>query len=456
MLKSTVLREYDIRGVVGDDFNAAHARLVGQAFGSIIARQGARAISVVHDVRLTSPDFAKATIEGLLSTGLHVINLGMGPTPMSYFSHYHLDVDATIMVTASHNPSEYNGFKMMLHKKSFWGESIQQLGQVVQARDFVIGQGTYEERSIFDAYVDYLVHDFENNYPCAQAKKVVWDPGNGATAEVVQALVKRLPGQHILINEEPDGTFPAHHPDPTVAENLRELQDMIAQYDCDMGFSFDGDGDRLGVIDDQGHILWGDQQVLFHAQEVLETHPGAIIMADVKASQVLFDELTRMGATPLMWRTGHSLIKTKMAETKAPLAGEMSGHLFFADRHYGYDDALYGAIRTLGRAASMPTPLSTWYTSIPHKVNTPEIKIPTPTQDRFALIQELQETLRHADVSFIAVDGIRCVNAKGWWLLRASNTTDALIARMEADTAEDLASLKSTLNGYLAPYGLAV
>src|SRR5215468_3486674 len=341
----TILREYDIRGIVGQTLSAAVARAVGRAYAVTLAEAGGRRVAVGYDGRLTSPELEAALVDGLAAEGAGVVRIGRGPTPMLYYAAATLGVDGGVMVTGSHNPPDHNGFKFVFQGKSFFGASIQRLGET--ARRLEASQaprGRVEEHTIRDDYVARLARDYRGDRPLT----VAWDPGNGATGEVVQQLTARLPGKHLLLNETIDGTFPAHHPDPTIPENLVQLQQTVARERCDLGVAFDGDGDRIGVVDSQGRILWGDQLMVVLARDVLRRHPGAPVLADVKASQVLFDEIARMGGRPVMSATGHSLLKAKLAEMGAPLAGEMSGHIFFADGFYGFDDAIYVAVRLLG------------------------------------------------------------------------------------------------------------
>src|SRR5262245_3707968 len=339
----TVLREYDIRGIVGRTIHPADARAIGRTFGTLVRRKGGRRVALGYDGRLSSPELAAACAEGLAAAGVDVMSIGLAATPMLYFAVYHLDVDGGIQITGSHNPPDYNGFKMMMGKKSFFGADIQTLGAMAAKGDWESGQGSVQSREILPDYAARLLRDVKPG----KKLKVAWDTGNGAVGVCIRAVVDNLPGEHIVLNERVDGTFPAHHPDPTVPANLRQLMAEVEKRGCDLGIAFDGDGDRIGAIDGKGRILWGDQLMVLWARDVLEDHPGATIIADVKASQVLFDEIARAGGKPLMWRTGHSIIKSKMAESGAPLAGEMSGHIFFGDRWYGFDDALYAAVRLL-------------------------------------------------------------------------------------------------------------
>jgi phosphomannomutase len=446
----TILREYDIRGVVGETLSEADAEAIGRAFAVVVAEKDGESVVVGYDGRLSSPGLEAALVKGLSESGMRVVRIGLGPTPMSYFAAFTLDVDAGIMITGSHNPANYNGFKMTLRKKSFFGKDIQLLGQIAAEGRFRSGRGVIEDRSVFDGYVARLAQDYDGTRDLT----VVWDPGNGATGDVLVELTRRLPGRHVLINEKIDGTFPAHHPDPTEPKNLKQLQALVAERKADLGIAFDGDGDRIGVVDGQGRILWGDQLMVVLAGDVVKARPRATIIADVKASQVLFDEIARMGGTPLMWRTGHSLIKTKMAETGAPLAGEMSGHIFFADRYYGYDDALYAAVRLLGIVARSGESIAQLRDRLPEVINTPELRFPCSDTRKFAVIDEVRARLRDAGADMSDIDGVRVNTPDGWWLLRASNTQDVLVARAEARSNDGLARLKGLLAEQLRASGI--
>jgi phosphomannomutase len=447
----TILREYDIRGVVGQTLSEADARAIGRAFAAMLAAKGGRAVAIGRDGRLSSPALEAALIGGFTQSGIDVVRVGLGPTPMLYFAATTLPVDGGIMITGSHNPADYNGFKMMIGKKSFYGADIQELGKIAAAGAFRDGAGKVAETRLLDDYVTRLVKDFAGK----RALKVAWDAGNGATGEALVKLVAQLPGEHILLNETIDGTFPAHHPDPTEPKNLVQLQDAVRQHRCDVGIAFDGDGDRIGIVDGQGRILWGDQLMVILAREVIAAHPGATIIADVKASQVLFDEIARMGGTPLMWRTGHSLIKSKMAETKAPLAGEMSGHIFFGDRYYGYDDALYAAVRLLGILSRGTETIAALRDRLPAVVNTPELRFQCADTRKFAVIDEVRERLKKSGAEMSDIDGVRVRTADGWWLLRASNTQDVLVARAEARDEAGLGRLKALIAAQLTKSGIA-
>jgi len=447
----TILREYDVRGVVGDTLGEADAGALGRAFAAVVAEKGGKRIAIGRDGRLSSPSLEAALVDGVTGSGIDVVRIGLGPTPMLYFAVNTLDVDGGIMVTGSHNPANYNGFKLMLGKKSFFGQDIQRLGRLAaEVPRPAARAGQVAEKALDAAYIARIVADYDGTRPL----HVVWDAGNGATGEVLQRLVQKLPGKHVLLNERIDGRFPAHHPDPTEAKNLVQLQQAVADNRADLGIAFDGDGDRIGVVDGKGRILWGDQFMVVLAGDVIRARPGATIIADVKASQVLFDEVARMGGTPLMWRTGHSLIKTKMAEIGAPLAGEMSGHIFYADRYYGYDDALYAAVRLLGIVSRSGESLAQMRDRLPVVVNTPELRFPCSEARKFAVIDEVRQRLKRAGAAMSDIDGVRVKTGDGWWLLRASNTQDVLVARAEAKDEAGLLRLKALLAEQLRASGM--
>jgi phosphomannomutase len=448
----TILREYDIRGIVGETLHEADALALGRAYATLLAESGGKSVAVGRDGRLSSPALEAALLEGLTAGGVDVLRIGLGPTPMLYFAGHTLGVDGAVMVTGSHNPGSHNGFKLMIGKKPLFGEDITRLGAIAAAGIFSAGAGKATQRPVKDAYVDRLLSD----YRAGRNLGVAWDAGNGATGEVLQALTARLPGNHVLLNEKIDGHFPAHHPDPTEPKNLLQLQDTIRKSSLDLGIAFDGDGDRIGVVDGDGNILWGDQLLVILASEIVAAQPGALIIADVKASQVLFDEIARIGGTPLMWRTGHSLIKTKMAETGAPLAGEMSGHIFYAHRYYGYDDALYAAIRLLSILSATDQSLAALRRRLPPVVNTPEMRIPCPDTRKFTVIEEVKGRLSRAGAKVTDIDGVRVSTGTGWWLLRASNTQAVLVARAEAADREGLDQLIDQLRTQLATSGVTM
>jgi phosphomannomutase len=429
----TILREYDIRGRIGNTLGPDDARAIGRAFAAMLREKGGRSVAVGYDGRLSSPQLEAALIEGLAGSGVDVVRVGLGPTPMLYFAASTLGVDGGIMITGSHNPPDYNGFKMMIGRKSVFGAEIQKLGRIAAAGAFPSGQGEVTEKRVLDGYVARLLQDYDGERPL----HVAWDAGNGATGAALEKLVAKLPGRHEVINSKIDGTFPAHHPDPTEAKNLRQLQDLVAAKKCDLGIAFDGDGDRIGVVDGEGRILWGDQLMVILGGDVIARQPGAMIIADVKASQVLFDEVKRMGGEPLMWRTGHSLIKAKMA-----------------DRYYGYDDAMYAAVRLLAILARSGESIARMRDRLPAVVNTPELRFPCPEERKFKVVDEVKARLKAAGAEVNDIDGVRVRSGDGWWLLRASNTQDVLVARAEAQSEAGLAKLKAQLADQLRQSGI--
>jgi phosphomannomutase len=440
-----ILREYDIRGVVDENLTKADARAVGLSFAAVLKRSGGSTCAVGWDGRLHSPELALALEDGLRAAGINVHRVGLGATPMLYFAVHHLGTDGGIQVTGSHNPPEYNGFKMTIKGAPFYGAAIQELAGIAAAGVAQPGGGELVVHDVREDYVKALLVGLRLG---KRTLKVAWDVGNGATGEVVEMLAGRLPGQHVLLNTTIDGTFPAHHPDPTVAKNLEQIIASVRDERCALGLAFDGDGDRLGVVDETGEILWGDQLLQLYAEPVLEEHPGSTIIADVKASGALFQRVADLGGVPLMWKTGHSLIKAKMKETKAPLAGEMSGHLFFADRYYGFDDALYAGLRLLEILSNRPESLSTLRRALPVAVNTPEIRLPCAEAEKFQVIERLRPLLKQAGESFSDVDGVRVTTPDGWWLLRASNTQAVLVARCEAADAAGLERVQIHMRQY--------
>ncbi len=371
---------------------------------------------------------------------------------MLYYASTVLKTGGAIMLTGSHNPPDYNGFKMMLAGKPFFGTQIREIGRMAAAGDVVPeAHGTERSLDISEEYIARLAKDWDGG---DRKLKVVWDNGNGAAGDVLVRLVEHLPGSHTVLFPEVDGNFPNHHPDPTVPKNLEALVAEVARQGADLGIAFDGDADRIGVVDDSGTMMFGDQLLVVLARDVLKQHPGAPIIADVKASQVLFDEIARAGGKPEMWKTGHSLIKARMAETGCPLAGEMSGHIFFNDIWYGFDDALYAGVRLLGIVARMQGKLSDVRRALPQVVNTPELRFNCDDHRKFEVIQEVAARLRAADARLSDIDGVRVNTEDGWWLLRASNTQAVLVARCEASSEAGLERLKGALVAQLEASGL--
>ena len=448
----TVLREYDIRGIVGKTLHGKDAFAIGRCFGTIVAREGGSVVAVGYDGRLSSPALETELVAGLKASGMEVVRIGLGPTPMLYYASTVMKTGGGIMLTGSHNPPDYNGFKMMLAGKPFFGTQIRDLGAMATAGD-VVPLATGSERSI-DISEDYIARVARDWDGGERALKVVWDNGNGAAGDVLVRLIKHLPCTHAILFPEIDGTFPNHHPDPTVPKNLEALVAAVAKQGADIGIAFDGDADRIGVVDDGGTMMFGDQLLVVLARDVLKTHPGATIIADVKASQVLFDEIARAGGKPEMWKTGHSLIKARMAETGSPLAGEMSGHIFFNDHWYGFDDALYAAVRLLGIIARGSEKMSAIRKALPQVVNTPELRFNCDDRRKFEVITEVAARLRASGATMSDIDGVRVNTADGWWLLRASNTQAVLVARCEASSDEGLERLKHALVAQLEASGL--
>ena len=445
----TILREYDIRGIVGDTLTEADAYALGRTFAALATDEGARRIAVGRDGRTHSGMLESALVRGLTEGGVDVVLTGMGPSPMLYFATHFLDVDGGIQVTGSHNPADYNGFKLLLKGRSVFGQEIQGIGRRAAAGDWTTGAGSTEEVDIREAYVNRLLEGFSG-----RAFRIGWDAGNGAAGPILDMLVERLPGQHEVIFSEVDGRFPNHHPDPTVEKNLAHLKALVADKGLDFGIAFDGDGDRIGAVDGSGRVIWGDQLMLILAEPVLKEQPGATIIADVKASQVLFDGIAALGGQPLMWKTGHSLIKSKMKETGAPLAGEMSGHIFFKHRWYGFDDALYAAVRLIEAVSQSGRSLTELMDDMPVSVATPELRFQVDEVRKFAIVEEVRDRLSADGARVDATDGVRVSTGDGWWLLRASNTQDVLVARAEAADQGGLDRLVAQIDDQLAKSGV--
>jgi phosphomannomutase len=445
----TSLREYDIRGIIGETLGEDDAEAVGRSFGTVLRRAGGTRVAVGRDGRLSSPGLEARLIQGLTAAGIDVVRIGIGPTPMLYFAEAELEVDGGIQITGSHNPGNYNGFKMVLQHGAFFGEQIQALGRMAQAADWEEGAGSVSDADVMDMYVDRLVEDFDGG-----AFRIGWDAGNGSGGPVVERLVKKLPGEHHLLYTEIDGNFPNHHPDPTVEANLEDLKRLVAEKGLDFGIALDGDADRIGAIDGTGRVVWGDQLLSILAAPVLEALPGSTIIADVKASQMLFDRVSELGGEPLMWKTGHSLIKSKMKETGAPLAGEMSGHIFFAHQYYGFDDGIYSGVRLIRAVSQLGGSLTALRSAMPPLVNTPEMRFQVDETRKFAVVDEVLDRLRASGANVNDTDGARVSTQDGWWLLRASNTQDVLVARAEAKDQAGLDRLIAQIDEQLAASGL--
>ena len=446
------LREYDIRGIVGETLGTADAYAIGRGFGTRVRRNGGTRVAVGYDGRVSSVSLEGELVRGLRETGIDVVRIGLGPTPMLYYAEATLEVDGGVQVTGSHNPGEYNGFKMVLAHAPFYGADIRDLDRLSEGADWETGAGTVSDYVIIDDYVARLVQGYD-----AGSFRIGWDAGNGAAGEVIEKLVKLLPGEHHTIFTDIDGTFPNHHPDPTEEKNLSDLKTLVADNNLHFGLAFDGDGDRIGAVDGMGRVVWGDQILSILAEPVLKALPGATIIADVKASQALYDRVSELGGEPLMWKTGHSLIKTKMKETGAPLAGEMSGHVFFAADYYdfyGFDDAQFAAIQLIRAIASQGGSLTALKDAMSPMVNTPEMRFQVDESRKFAVIDEVLDRLEGEGADVNRTDGARVNTPDGWWLLRASNTQDVLVARAEAKDQAGLDRLMAMIDAQLAASGL--
>ena len=404
---TSILREYDIRGIVGKALGPADATAIGRGFGTRVRRAGGTRVAVGYDGRTHSPLLEAALVEGLTKSGVDVVRIGLGPTPMLYYAEATLEVDGGVQITGSHNPAEYNGFKMVLQHAPFFGEDIQDLARLAAEGDWEEGAGDVTSFDIEDEYVARLFAGYAGG-----AYRIGWDCGNGASGRVIEKLVKLLPGEHHLLFTDIDGNFPNHHPDPTVEANLADLKALVAEKRLDFGVAFDGDGDRIGAIDGEGRVIWGDQILSILAEPVLREVPGATIIADVKASQALFDRIAELGGKPLMWKTGHSLMKTKMKETHAPLAGEMSGHIFFGQDFYGFDDAHYAAVRLIRAAHMAGRSITELREAMPAMVNTPEIRFQVDEARKFAVVDEVLDRLAAEGADVDRTDGARVTTAE--------------------------------------------
>ncbi len=445
MIRPSIFREYDIRGLAGKDLSPEFAELLGRAYAKLIssripvASRRHLTVSVGQDCRLTSDSYTQALIKGLTQGGVDVIRLGTCPTPLTYFSIFDLNLDGGIMVTGSHNPAEYNGFKTCVGKETIYGAQIQEIRSLMEtllaAPESHQRLGQISEYPIIARYTDYIVSKARP----LKKKKIVLDAGNGTASTVAPELFRRLGAEVIPLYCELDGNFPNHHPDPTVPENLKQLVKTVLQEKADFGLAFDGDSDRIGVVDEQGRILYGDELMVLFSRSVLKEIPGATIISEVKSSHRLYDDIQAKGGTPLMWKTGHSLIKSKMKETKAVLAGEMSGHIFFADRYFGFDDAIYAGIRVFEILSESNQPLSEMLADLPSSVSTPEIRVECEEEKKFLLVEETKNLLR-SNFSINDIDGVRVAFQDGWGLVRASNTQPVLVLRFEATTLPGLQS----------------
>ncbi len=439
-----IFREYDIRGVVDKDLTEEFAEQLGKAYGTYVGRKGLSRVTAACDGRLSSERLKSALIRGMVSTGCQVTDVGLCPTPVFYFSIFHLDKEGGVTVTGSHNPPDYNGFKICVGKETIHGEQIQELRRIMEGGSYLSGQGGSDSYQILSDYRDHLL----KNLHIEPGLKVVLDAGNGTAGLVAPRLFKDSRCQVTELYCEVDGTFPNHHPDPIVMENIRDLITTVREQEADMGVGYDGDSDRIGVIDEQGNILWGDQLLIIFSREILKDHKGATIVGEVKCSQTLYDEISRLGGNPIMWKAGHSLIKHKMREEGALLGGEMSGHIFFADRYYGYDDAIYASLRLAEILSATDRKLSEFLQDIPKTYSTPEIRTDCPDEIKFKVIERVKEYFK-AKYRTVDVDGVRVIFDDGWGLIRASNTQPALVSRFEAFSQERLTGIKTLVEGKL-------
>lgn len=439
-----VFREYDVRGVVGRDLNDAFVEELGKAIGTYASHKGVKRMTLGRDCRLSSDAYRASMKRGLLSTGIHITDIGLCATPILYYSIRHLHADGGVMITGSHNPPEFNGFKICVGPDTIYGDDIQELRRIMEKGEYTKLDGSALHEDVTRSYQDYV---FEN-VKVKPGLKIALDAGNGVGGLFSLPIFERYGARVFPLHCEVDGNFPNHFPDPTVPENLVELTALVLAERADAGIAFDGDADRIGVVTDQGRILYGDELLLLFSRHILHTQPGAAVIGDVKCSQKLFDDIENHGGRPIMWKAGHSLIKAKMKEEKALLAGEMSGHMFFADRYFGYDDAIYAAARLLEILSVTGKRLSDILSDVPHTFNTPEIRMDCPDSIKFQVVEELKKYFRRR-YPIIDIDGVRIPFADGWGLVRSSNTQPVLVLRFEAHTEERLQSIRSLIEDAL-------
>ncbi|MEJ2723301.1 MAG: phosphomannomutase/phosphoglucomutase [Deltaproteobacteria bacterium] len=443
-MKKEIFREYDIRGIVNRDFDLSDVERIGQGFGTYLHQFGGRCAVIGRDCRLSSPGLRDALVTGMVAAGIRVFDVGVCPTPVLYFAIRHLKTDGGLMITASHNPPEYNGFKVCVGPDTIFGDEIQRFRRLLEKSDFVAGEGTSETYDILTPYTEHLVE----NIRLHREVRVAVDAGNGTGGAVAGPILNRLGCRPEELFFDMDGRFPHHEPDPTVAANMKTLADTVVAQGLELGIGFDGDADRIGVVDERGQIIYGDMLIVVFAREILKEHPGATVIGDVKCSHKMYDDISDHGGRPIMWKTGHSLIKNKLREEKAALAGEMSGHLFFADRYFGYDDAIYAACRFLEIVSERKQPLSQYLKDLPRTYNTPEIRVPCPEEVKFKLANTVRDELRK-NYDVIDVDGVRVVFPDGWGLLRASNTGPVLVLRFEAESETRLEEIRALVESTL-------
>lgn len=447
MINPHIFREYDIRGRVDIDLSPATAELLGRAIGTALVRSGGRRFVVARDNRLSSPAYHDGMTKGLVAAGVEVLDIGMVPTPLMYYALHHLEPDGGVIVTGSHNPPDFNGFKIAIGKSTIWGEKIQEIRRLIEEEDFETGAGSVSDHDIITPYREMILSKISLERPL----RIAVDAGSGAGGPIAPSIFRELGCEVTELYCQPDGTYPGHFPDPTIPANLEELKEAVLAEGLDFGVAYDGDADRIGVIDNGGGILWGDQLMMLYSREILRRGPASIIF-EVKCSQNLDRDIAARGGRPIMWKTGHSLIKKKMKEEGAALGGEMSGHIFFADEFFGFDDAIYASARLMRIVAASETPLSAMLADVPPTFATPEIRIECPDGKKFDVVREVTDKFR-ASYDVIDVDGVRVSYPDGWALLRASNTQPVLVVRFEAGSEERLAEIKDEMFRELKGYG---
>lgn len=444
-MDENIFREYDIRGIVGEQLTNETVGVLARAIGTFFHNNGARRIAVGYDARESSPIFCEILIEGLNASGIDVVSIGMVPTPVLYHTVFTRPVDGGVMITGSHNPPDHNGFKICLGKETLFGPRIQEIKALANAGNFSRGTGTIEKIEVLEDYVADIVSGLRFG---PRKLKAVIDAGNGMGGVTAVPVYKKLGVELVELYTDPDSSFPNHHPDPTVTENLLDMIEAVTAYEADLGIAFDGDGDRIGIVDETGRIIWGDELMVLLSRSILAEKPGSTIIAEVKCSQTLFADIEKHGGNPVMWKAGHSLIKAKMKETAAVLAGEMSGHIFFADRFYGFDDATYAGARVLEILSHTDKNLSELLADLPVTYTTPELRVPCPDETKFAVVAKIAEYFATTN-EVITIDGARIVFEHGWGLVRASNTQAILVLRFEADSKQNLDEIRSIVEGKL-------
>jgi phosphomannomutase/phosphoglucomutase len=449
-MNSRIFREYDIRGLVDIDLTNEVVRLLGRAFAAYLSRHGKNKVVVGRDGRLSSPRFSDPLVEGMVSGGLEIIDIGLCPTPVLYFSLFHLNRDGGIMITGSHNPPEFNGFKICVGRTTIHGNEIQDLRKIMEKGAFPGGKGSVSPREVIPEYQRYLL----KNIHLKRKLKVVVDSGNGTAGAVAPEVLRGLGCEVIDLFSEVDGRFPNHHPDPTIPDNMETLIAKVKETRADVGIGYDGDADRIGAVDHLGNIIWGDQLMILFSRDVLQNHPGASIVSEVKCSQNLYDDIAKHGGKGIMWKAGHSLIKSKMREEKALLGGEMSGHIFFADRYFGYDDAIYASCRLLEILAKSDKTILELLGDVPKTFSTPEIRVDCPEDRKFPLVARVTESFR-GEFPIVDVDGVRVIFPDGWGLVRASNTQPVLVLRFEARSEQRLREIRDLVEKRVAQFSQA-